>query len=108
MGTDGGTERRERTRTRRTDENRGEREDMGEYRMLLLPDHPTPLALRTHTSEPVPFIIYSPSSMQSSLFAAAGINPGNTAATSYNEVEAEKSGIFIEPGHSLMDLFING
>ena len=29
-----------------------------DYRMLIMPDHPTPLALRTHTDEPVPFVIY--------------------------------------------------
>ena len=28
------------------------------YRMLILPDHPTPVALRTHTSDPVPYLLY--------------------------------------------------
>ena len=28
------------------------------YRMLILPDHPTPLAIRTHTADPVPYLIY--------------------------------------------------
>jgi len=30
-----------------------------EYRVMVLPDHPTPLALRTHTGDPVPYVIYS-------------------------------------------------
>ena len=29
-----------------------------DYRMLILPDHPTPLAIRTHTADPVPYLIY--------------------------------------------------
>lgn len=29
-----------------------------EYRILVLPDHPTPIEIRTHTAEPVPFVIY--------------------------------------------------
>ena len=36
-----------------------EMEKIGEdYKMIILPDNPTPLSLRTHTSEPVPFLIY--------------------------------------------------
>ena len=31
----------------------------GEYRILVLPDHPTPISIRTHTRDPVPFAIYS-------------------------------------------------
>jgi 2,3-bisphosphoglycerate-independent phosphoglycerate mutase len=30
-----------------------------DYTIVVLPDHPTPIALRTHTSEPVPFVMYS-------------------------------------------------
>lgn len=67
-----------------------------EYRVLVLPDHPTPLALRTHTSDPVPFIIYD------------STNEISSEAGSYDEFEAKKSGIFIEEGYKLMDLFIKG
>lgn len=65
-----------------------------EYRVLVLPDHPTPLSLRTHTSEPVPFIIYD------------STNEINSPASGYDEFEARKSGVFVEDGYSLMDLFI--
>lgn len=34
-------------------------EKFGEYRVLVLPDHPTPLALKTHTSDPVPFVLFT-------------------------------------------------
>jgi 2,3-bisphosphoglycerate-independent phosphoglycerate mutase len=53
------------------------------YRVLVLPDHPTPLSLRTHTSDPVPFIIYD------------STNEISSPAKSYDEIEAEKTGIFI-------------
>jgi len=67
-----------------------------DYRILLLPDHPTPLALRTHTSEPVPFIIY-----QKTLEADSEIS-------GYDEASAKKTGLYISKGYTLMDHFING
>ncbi|ACL76484.1 cofactor-independent phosphoglycerate mutase [Ruminiclostridium cellulolyticum] len=67
-----------------------------DYRVLVLPDHPTPLRLRTHTSEPVPFIIYD------------STNEIQSQAKSYDEFEAKKSGVFIEDGYKLMDLLIKG
>ncbi len=71
-------------------------EKYDDYRILLLPDHPTPLSLRTHTPEPVPFILYQKSLKKPS------------AIESYDEFEAKKSGIFIEEGHRLMDRLIKG
>ncbi|MDQ1507210.1 MAG: 2,3-bisphosphoglycerate-independent phosphoglycerate mutase [Actinomycetota bacterium] len=35
-------------------------DDLGPWRLFLMPDHATPCALRTHTSEPVPYLIYDP------------------------------------------------
>ncbi len=67
-----------------------------DYRVLVLPDHPTPLRLRTHTSDPVPFIIYD------------STNEIQSPAKSYDEFEAKKSGVFVEDGYKLMDLFIKG
>lgn len=66
------------------------------YRVLVLPDHPTPLSLRTHTSEPVPFVLYDSTTEVAS------------PASGYDEAEAKKTGVFIEDGYTLMDLFING
>ncbi len=65
------------------------------YRMLILPDHPTPLKLRTHTRDSVPYIIYD------------STNPIKNDVTSYTEDESKKSGILIEEGHKLMERFIN-
>ncbi len=65
-----------------------------DYRIMVLPDHPTPLSLRTHTSEPVPFLIYQKSDQ---------IDSGSNG---YDEFQAAKTGIMINDGYTLMDSFI--
>ncbi|MCX7747260.1 MAG: cofactor-independent phosphoglycerate mutase [Clostridia bacterium] len=70
-------------------------EQFEDYRILVLPDHPTPLSLRTHTSDPVPFIMYQKSSRKPS-----GVN-------GYDEFQAKDTGIYIHEGYTLMDTFIN-
>ncbi len=64
-----------------------------EYKMLILPDHPTPIKLKTHVSDPVPYIIYSSKNENGSGFT-------------YNEENAAKTGIYIDKGHNLMKHFI--
>lgn len=66
-----------------------------ELRIMLLPDHPTPISLKTHTSEPVPFMIYDKTHPQ--------VNPQSV----YNEATSTAGGSIIANGHELMDLFIN-
>lgn len=61
-----------------------------EYAILLTPDHPTPLELRTHVADPVPFVIYR---------SGAELTP---SAERYTEAEAEKTGLFLEEGPMLM------
>lgn len=65
-----------------------------DYSIMILPDHPTPLSLRTHTAEPVPYILYTKSSEKPS------------GVTGYDEFQAEGTGIFIKDGHTLMDRFL--
>lgn len=65
-----------------------------DYKLLILPDHPTPLSLRTHTAEPVPYLLYQKSKEFPS--EAAG----------YDEAEGLKSGHFISEGYTLMKYFI--
>lgn len=60
------------------------------YAMLILPDHPTPCATKTHSSEPVPYLLYS------NVHSVKGI------AARYTEDEAEK-GEFTENGYKLID-----
>ncbi|MBQ6998425.1 MAG: cofactor-independent phosphoglycerate mutase [Clostridia bacterium] len=65
-----------------------------DYKMLILPDHPTPLALRTHTRDAVPYIIFS----------STGCEGGS--GVSYSEDNAASSGKLIEKGYTLMDHFL--
>jgi 2,3-bisphosphoglycerate-independent phosphoglycerate mutase len=65
------------------------------FRVLVLPDHPTPIHLRTHTAEPVPFAWCGP-----------GLSKGGAAA--FSEREAAASDLSIEPGYQLMERFITG
>jgi len=65
----------------------------GEFVILCMPDHPTPVKLMTHTSDPVPFVIYR-----------GGAGEGNGAA-SYDETQAKASGLLVE-GHSLLPMML--
>ena len=68
-----------------------------EYRLLILPDHATPIAVKTHTEEPVPFVIYD-----------SRMKRKNEDA-SFDESITERDDIlFFEEGHKLMDYFIRG
>ncbi|MCL1820154.1 MAG: cofactor-independent phosphoglycerate mutase [Oscillospiraceae bacterium] len=69
-----------------------------DYKILLMPDHPTPLSLRTHTSDPVPFVIYD------SRDSAGRARCPQRAV--YDEEHAAKTGIYVAEGHKLMDLFL--
>lgn len=61
-----------------------------EFRLLVLPDHPTPICLRTHVGEPVPFLLYDSTDKK-------------TSDLLYNEKDAKKSGIYIENGYKIID-----
>ncbi|MBO5953609.1 MAG: cofactor-independent phosphoglycerate mutase [Oscillospiraceae bacterium] len=63
------------------------------YRMLILPDHPTPVRLRTHTADPVPYILYDSTRQQKKL-------------SRYSEQEAAATGIFVPEGYRLMERFL--
>jgi 2,3-bisphosphoglycerate-independent phosphoglycerate mutase len=63
---------------------------LGPHRILLMPDHRTPLSLKTHSSEPVPFALYDSRQVQ-----------GNKPRR-FNEVAAENTGLLIEKADLLM------
>ena len=67
-----------------------------DYRILLMPDHPTAIALKTHVSDPVPFVLFSADTPQ---------NNGNVG---YNEKDARMTGIVAKKAHRLMDALIEG
>ena len=62
------------------------------WRVLVLPDHPTPVALRTHTDKPVPF----------ALIGSQDEFVGGRRASAYSEEEAGRTGLVFEKGHLLM------
>lgn len=64
-----------------------------DYKILVLPDHPTPLSLRTHTRDPVPYIFYQKSRAKKG------------SSMTYNEKNAQDTGIFIGSGTDLMAKF---
>lgn len=66
----------------------------GEYKIMIMPDHPTPLSIKTHARDPVPFAIF---------------HSGSYAANDKTYDEASMSGgEYVEHGYRLMDLLING
>ncbi len=68
--------------------------DRGDYRILVSPDHPTPLRTKTHSREPVPFVM-----------AGVGVQPDGQ--TSYDESSAGRSGWFFQEGWKLMRFFLD-
>lgn len=60
------------------------------YRMLVLPDHPTPVCVRTHTADPVPYLLYDSRKALGS-------------AEAYSENTARRSGLVTEQGFKLID-----
>ena len=64
-----------------------------DFRILVLPDHPNLLRLRTHTGDPVPYVLYDSTRQRKAL-------------AHYNEKEAAATGIFYPMGHMLMDAFL--
>ena len=68
--------------------------DCSAYRIMVLPDHYTPIVKRTHTEEPVPFVMFG-----------SGLN--GISAEKYSESNANKSKLHFEYGYELIDYFLN-
>ncbi|HEX7228173.1 MAG TPA: cofactor-independent phosphoglycerate mutase [Candidatus Binatia bacterium] len=67
-----------------------------DWRVLLMPDHPTSIALKTHVSDPVPFVLYSPQ------------EPRNNGSVGYNEKDAATTGVVAKQAFKLMEALIEG
>ena len=65
-----------------------------DFRMLVLPDHPTPIRIRTHSSNPVPYLLYDSTNKLSKDWK-------------YNEKEALESGNYVEKGHEMLDVLFS-
>ncbi len=60
------------------------------YRLLVMPDHPTPIRARTHTADSVPYLLYDSTDLKDGKY-------------NYNEREAKKTGILVKQGYTLID-----
>ncbi len=66
-----------------------------DYKMLIMPDHPTPISLKTHVSDPVPYVIFDSTKRD----CGSGL--------AYTEKNGESTGVYIEKGYTLMDKFLD-
>jgi 2,3-bisphosphoglycerate-independent phosphoglycerate mutase len=71
--------------------------DWGEepFRVLIMPDHTTPIEVQTHVGDPVPFLLWGP-----------GFRTNR--AKRFTEAEAKNTGFFIEEGYNIMSILIDG
>lgn len=63
-----------------------------DYAIMLLPDHPTPIEIRTHSADPVPFVLYRSDKV-------------HHGPSEYTEASAAGTGLHLEQGHTLMAKF---
>lgn len=69
-------------------------EESGEdYKVLICPDHPTPLDLMTHVKDPIPFVMYKKGQQ-------------NGKGLAYTEANAKETGLYVEKGYKLMELLL--
>ncbi len=71
------------------------RDTYEKWRIMVLPDHPTPIATRTHSRTPVPC-------------AMAGNQVSGIVHKNFSEANCRQAGIYIENGHDLMEYFLKG
>ena len=71
-----------------------ELEKHGDYKIMILPDHPTPIVTKTHARDAVPFMIYHK-------------NAEREGVDSVNENSAKETGIYYPTGVSLMKHFLD-
>ncbi len=67
-----------------------------DHRILLLPDHPTPISARTHTRESVPFVLYD------------SVNEKESGIGIYSEISGREGNYHLERGEMLMELLVKG
>jgi len=67
----------------------------GDLRLLVMPDHPTPIETQTHSLEPVPFMLW-------------GAGFSSNGAKRFTEMEANRTGLFIENGYNIMGKLVEG
>jgi len=68
-------------------------EGLGQWRIMVLPDHATPISVRSHTADPVPFVI-------------AGSDVVSGSCRAFDEAHARQSDLHVDPGWQLMQYFL--
>ena len=68
--------------------------ERGDVRVLVMPDHPTPIVRKTHVADPVPFLLWG-----------AGVEPNGAFA--YSEHAAHATGLVVDPAHLLMGMLLD-
>src|SRR5208282_2497197 len=69
---------------------------LGEYRLLLMPDHPTPCKIKTHSNDPVPFAMVTSRTMERA----------SSTARRYTEADAARTGVVVEQGYRLIEALL--
>lgn len=70
-------------------------QELGDFRIAVLSDHPTPIVLRTHVADPSPFLVFS-----------SIVSENTKNVSSFGEREAKGTGLIVSPGHEFIDHFI--
>jgi 2,3-bisphosphoglycerate-independent phosphoglycerate mutase len=70
--------------------------DKDALRVLILPDHSTPIKIQTHVADPVPFMLWGPGFTSTS----------RGGAKRFTEAEAKATGVFIKEGYNIMGRLI--
>lgn len=68
-------------------------EEYDDYKVLIMPDHATPLELRTHTNDPIPFLMYHK-------------NGEVEGKDEFTEQTCKETGVYIEDGHNILEKFL--
>ena len=71
-----------------------------DYTVLMMPDHPTPISIRTHSSDPVPFAAYSSKGWKDTPYEGKN-------GPAFSEKNAAATGLFVPEGHRLIELMIH-
>lgn len=72
-----------------------------DFSILVMPDHPTPISIKSHTADPVPFCIFSNRTFEEYQPPVSAIISG------FNEISAKATGFNITEGHKLIEIIIN-
>jgi 2,3-bisphosphoglycerate-independent phosphoglycerate mutase len=75
------------------------------FRILLMPDHPTPIRIKTHSGGPVPFALWG-SGIEPNHSAPGGA--GGRSERGFSERDAEATGLFVREGHEIINLLFRG